>query len=202
MQNHLALLSPGLNTFPAHNQGVAFPLPLLHPHTARLAENHLGLPRGALLALARGEAWWQRDHPTLPPGRSFSDGLQAPLWQWPPPLVWPPPRPNTPAWRTQAITLNLTTTQRSGWQHGALSQTGAAGLQALQRCHPWVPLLDTLPLPSPSPRAHNMVQRRDELARLIALDAPASVLRPAHRNLQLAVEAVIAEAGAITRSAA
>ena len=184
---------------------VSLPLPVLHPYAAEVLAERLDLSADALLALARGEAWWD-GQVTLPPGRSWEDGRAVPLWSWPPRLQWPPPTPSAPGWAEQQITLRLTTAERTGWQAEGLARTGAAGLQLLSegeqltRSVP-VPPLRLRPLrqqpggqrlPGPENRAlAELVVQRNRLQRALDLDAPAQVLRTAHRALQLAFEALI-----------
>ncbi|MEL6341989.1 MAG: hypothetical protein AAFV53_02575 [Myxococcota bacterium] len=149
------------------------PLPLIHPD----ADPHHR-------AVARGEAWVDPDGLIrLPPGRQWGDNQNVPLWQWPPRLTWPPPRPNTPEWYSQQITLAMPPNQRTAWQPFALKRTGPAGILLLPRSSRIVQLDAEL--------ATALGGSVDRLARLIELGAPTSLIRAEVRDLQRTLESTV-----------
>jgi hypothetical protein len=157
--------------------------PLLHPETAHTAEQHHGLPHGSLMAVACGEAWWQDSTPHLPPGRRWDDGRDDPLWQWPPPLRWPPPRPGEAGWDDQALTFSLST----DWKDAVGQQTCGVGLAAVAHDLPDVLLLQAIPLPPWIRRRHVTLalRRMDAVAaRLDELQAPVQIRCEGYRALQ------------------
>lgn len=164
------------------------PQPLLHPATARSIADQHGFPLGSLLAIARGEAWWQGG-PCLPPGRRWDDGRTDALWDWPPRLRWPPPTPGDPGWSEQRLTFSIYTAEDMAWREDARGGFGSAGLARVQAAHPDVALITQVMLPGAGSVAIGaFIDRRDELSRLLALGAPESIVQVAHRGLQCAFE--------------
>lgn len=166
-----------------------FPQPLLHPAEASRVEHLQRYPSGALLAVARGEAWWH-EQPCLPPGRCWTDSRPPPLWQWPPVLHWPPPTWGSPEWRAQQDFIHRTA--RRHWYSEHCEQTGAPGLLALQRHHRDLSLLVHVPqLNTTDAVVSRWLEHLRVWHRLTELNAPHSILQDAHRQAQMGLERIV-----------
>jgi hypothetical protein len=179
------------------NPVLTLPLPLLHPCEAQRMEVQHSLPQGALLAVARGEAWWCNG-PHLPLGQSWKHGAFPPLWLCPPLLTWPPPARDSPQWHAEQRSL-------SGEDRllpmEVFTMTGGQGLLAMQRSMPDLHLLQSLPLQH---GALQPLKRHVQVwTRLVSLHAPASLLWQAHRGAQCMLEqATTSQSGAPLQTAA